>query len=305
MSDAEAIVQATHGSRDHPLRLGDLELPCWVLEDGRRVLHQRGLVAALGMERGGSGGLRGDRLAKFTAGKALAPYVSQELLAVTGNPIKFRTDKGLLAYGYEATVLADICDVVLQARSDGRLQKQQEHIARRCEILVRSFARVGIIALVDEATGYQDVRARQALEQILEKFISKELLKWAKTFPDEFYEEMFRLRGWQYREVSAKRPVLAGLLTNDIVYERLAPGVLQELKRITPKDEKGRRKYRYHQRLTEDIGHPRLREHLAAVIALMRASPNWNTFSRLLQRAFPKYNTNLELPFDEEELAGA
>lgn len=304
MSSAEAIVQAAHGSLDHPLRLGDLEIPCWVLEDGRRVLHQRGLVAALGMGRGGSREGGGDRLAKFTAGKALAPYVSQELLAVTGNPIKFRTDKGLLAYGYEATVLADICDVVLQARSDGRLQKQQEHIARRCEILVRSFARVGIIALVDEATGYQDVRARRALEQILEKFISKELLKWAKMFPDEFYEEMFRLRGWQYKEVSAKRPVMAGLLTNDIVYERLAPGVLQELKRITPKDEKGRRKYRYHQRLTEDIGHPRLREHLAAVIALMRASPNWNTFSRLLQRAFPKYNTNLELPFDEEELAG-
>jgi P63C domain len=297
----EGVAQALYGSQDNPLRIGDLTIPCYVLEGERRVLVQRGIVSALGMARGSSANTGGDRLAKFTAGKALSPYVSADLLAVTANPIKFRTPNGNVAYGYEATILADICEAVLQARADGKLQKQQEHIAKQCEILVRGFARVGIIALVDEATGYQEVRARRALEKILERFISDELLKWAKMFPDEFYEQMARLRGLHYSEIATKRPPYIGRLTNDIVYERLAPGVLEELKRKTPRDDKGRRKHKHFQYLTEDIGNPRLREHLWAVIGLMRASSNWRNFYSLLNRAFPKYTDHPQLFIDYEE----
>ena len=297
MTDTERIIQATHGSPDHPLRMGDIEIPCYVLEDGQRVLYQRALVSALGMARGGSSEGRGDRLAKFAAQKTLQAFVPQHLLEVTSDPIKFRTPSGHIAYGYEATVLADLCEAVLSARSAGKLQKQQEHIAERCEILVRGFARVGIIALVDEATGYQTYRERRALERILEKFISKELARWAKTFPDDFYEELFRLRDWP-SPTSVKRPGVVGHWTNDIVYERLAPGVLEELKKITPRDEKGRTKHRFFQRLTNDVGLPELHEHLIAVIALMKASPNWATFYRLLQRAKPKLNEQMPLPID-------
>src|SRR5947209_1876426 len=139
------LPKATHGSPDHPLRIGDEEIPCYVLADGRRVLHQRGLVAALGMSRGSSGGTGGDRLAKFVAGDRLKPYLKANLIEVTQNPIKFTTPAGSLAYGYEATVLADICDAVLAARAAGNLQAQQMHIADQCEILIRGFARVGII----------------------------------------------------------------------------------------------------------------------------------------------------------------
>jgi hypothetical protein len=161
---------------------------------------------------------------------------------------------------------------------------------------MRGFSRVGIIALIDEATGYQYVRARYALEEILEQFISKELRKWVKTFPDEFYQLMFRLKGWQYLPVPKAKPAVVGKYTNDIVYARLAPGVLQELKRLTPRDDRGRHMHRFHQRLTEDIGHPRLREHLASVIALMRAATDWRNFYYMLQKAFPKYQENLYLP---------
>lgn len=297
----EGVAQALYGSQDNPLRIGDLTIPCYVLEGERRVLVQRGIVSALGMARGSSANTGGDRLAKFTAGKALSPYVSADLLAVTANPIKFRTPNGNVAHGYEATILADICEAVLQARADGKLQKQQEHIAKQCEILVRGFARVGIIALVDEATGYQEVRARRALEKILERFISDELLKWAKMFPDEFYEQMARLRGLHYSEIATKRPPYIGRLTNDIVYERLAPGVLEELKRKNPRDDKGRRKHKHFQYLTEDIGNPRLREHLWAVIGLMRASSNWRNFYSLLNRAFPKYTDHPQLFIEYEE----
>ncbi len=183
----------------------------------------------------------------------------------------------------------------------GVLTINQLPIAEKCNILLRGFATVGIIALVDEATGYQEVRARQALEKILERYISGELGKWAKTFPDEFYKEMFRLRGWQYSPFTVKRPQYIGHLTNDIVYARLAPGVLEELRKLEPKDDKGRRKHKLFQWLTDDIGNARLKEHLIATIALMRGSSNWKEFSRILQRSYPKLNTNLELPLDDTE----
>ena len=178
------------------------------------------------------------------------------------------------------------------------LQKQQLHIADKCEILVRGFARVGIIALVDEATGYQEVRDRRALQKILEKYIAQELKPWIKTFPDEYYKELFRLRGWQYNPMSVKRPPLVGRITNDIIYQRLAPGVLDELKKITPKDSKGRRSHRFHQRLTENFGYKKLTETISNVTTLMKASSTYRNFNRLINRAMTKYGHTMEIPFD-------
>ena len=206
----EILPEAICGRPDRPVKIGDLEIPCYVLSDGTRVLHQRGMVSALGMARGGSSKGGGDRLAHFVNGKIVSRYVSKETKEVTNEPLRFVAPNGSVAYGYDALILADICEAVLKAREEGKLQKQQAHIAERCEILIRGFARVGIIALVDEATGYQEIRSRNALEEILDKFISKELRKWAKTFPDEFYMEMFRLRGWQYIPFSVKRPGVVG-----------------------------------------------------------------------------------------------
>lgn len=119
------LPRAIFGSPEHPLKIGNLEIPCYVLEDNRRVLTQRGMVFALDMARGSSGGTGGDRLAKFVEGDRLKSFVSKELQEVTSNPIKFLMPSGNTAYGYEATVLADICDVVLLARKAGLLQKQR------------------------------------------------------------------------------------------------------------------------------------------------------------------------------------
>jgi hypothetical protein len=146
------------------------------------------------------------------------------------------------------------------------------------------------IALIDEATGYQDERARDALAKILEAFIAKELRAWVRTFPADFYKEMFRLRNIPYRE-DVKRPQYVGVLTNDLVYSRLAPGVLDELRRQTPRDEKGSLKQHLHRRPTEDVGHPKLQQHLSAVTALMKASDTWAQFKPMVDRALPKYKS--------------
>lgn len=284
---AKKLPKATH---DGALKIGDVKIPCFVLEDGTRVISGRSLTKSIGMKG------RGQGAARITAHKALKPHISDELALAIDKPIRFVGIGGINNTGYEATALQELCDSILTARDNGDIKTiQEKRYARHAETLIRSFAKVGIVALVDEATGYQFDRARDALEKILDKFISKELRKWAKTFPDEFYQEMFRLRGWQYVPMSVARPGVVGKYTNDLVYERLAPGVLAELKKLTPKDSKGRHKQRLFQRLTEDVGHPRLREHLTAVIALMKASTKWDQFYRLLQRALPKYGEQMRL----------
>lgn len=298
------VLKATHGSEDHPVTIGDMAIPCYVLEDGRRVLQQTGLIGALNMSHGGSYSMGGDRLAKFANQGRLSPYVSKDLIERTAYPIKFRTPKGSLAYGYEATVLADLCEAVLAARAAGVLQKQQEHIAKQAEILVRGFARIGIIALVDEATGYQSDRARDALAKILETFIAKELQAYVQTFPVDYYRELFRLRGLPFPTDTVKRPQYFGILTNDIVYKRIAPGVLDELKRVTPRDEEtGRHKQHLFRRLTSNAGYPKLREHLGSVVTIMKLSNDYSDFKEKLDRLHPKYGETIKLPFDYDDKA--
>ena len=292
------LLKVIAGTPDRPLVIGDIEIPCYVLEDETRVLSQSGMFQSLGLARRGLVTTKsGAQIPRFAASKAIHPFISKELTAGLSNPIVFTGPTGS-TYGFSAMILADICDAVLLARQAQSLDHQQKRLAERCEILLRGFAHVGIIALVDEATGYQDIRAKLALAKILEEFIAKELQPWTKTFPYEFYTEIARLKDWP-PFYSIKRPSVIGHYTNGIVYDRIGPGLLEELRRVNPTSPTGRRKYRHHQWFTPEVGHPKLKEHLAAVTALMRASPNWNTFQRNLQRAFPVINSQLNL-LDEE-----
>jgi hypothetical protein len=250
----------------------------------------------------GLGQGHGALLRAFLDDPALKSFISDDLAMVMGSPVRFvRPGRGgKLAVGYNATILPELCDAILAAREAKKLTTQRQlRTARQCEILTRAFAKVGIIALIDEVTGYQKIRARHALEEILDEFIAKGLRKWAKTFPDEFYEEMFRLRGWQEAPFKGQRPAFIGKLTNDIVYARLAPLVLTELRKRNPVLPTGRRQHKHFQWLTEHVGNPRLREHLSAVIALMKVAKNWNHFYAMVQRALPLQGENLTFLFDE------
>lgn len=273
------------------LHLGNIEIRCAVLENGQRVLTQSDVMIALGRARQAKGRQYYDadvNLPAFLTAKNLKPFIPKEL-EVTSSQIEFKPLKGNIAFGYPAELLPKVCDVFWDAEKAKALTAGQRHIAERAKLLTRGLAHVGIIALVDEATGYQYFRARTALEEILEKFIATEFRKWAKTFPDDFYREMFRLRGWEFKEDTVKRTQLIGKFTLDLVYDRLAPGVRQRLEAVNPKNEKGHRKHKLFQRLTEDIGDPSLRAHLASVITLMRVNDDWPGFMKMLNRALPRY----------------
>lgn len=298
--DRAHIPKADFGSPDRPLRIGDLEIPCYVLDDGRSVVTQAGMLAALKMSPGTATKGGGDRIANFAGTKSISPFVSSALSEMIMNPIRFKAKgQSAVAYGYEATILPDLCEAVLSARDAGKLNYQQEHIAKQCDILVRAFAKVGIIALVHEVTGYQEIRDREALQEILKRYISEELMAWVRTFPMEFYKQVFRLKGWNWNE--GRMSPIMGNIVNDLVYARLAPGVLEELKKRNPVTDKGYREHRHFQHLTSDIGHPALTRHLYELIGMARpfAFGEWDRYYDLVNRIFPKMNANLLLPFEE------
>ena len=155
-------------------------------------------------------------------------------------------------------------------------------------MLTRGLARVGIIALVYEATGYQDQRTKTALRDIFDAFLRKELAAWVQRFPEEFYREIFRLRGWDWKGMKVNRPQVVAYYTVDIVYSRLLPHIMEELESRMPRTESGRRKGKLHQLFSDDVGHPALAQHLYAVITLMRVSDNWDDFMYLLNKAHPR-----------------
>lgn len=282
------------------LEIGDVSIPCAVLDDvhNTRVLTQEGFLRSIGRAgkaKGGEGSTV-DGMPPFLRAKNLIPFITSDLIRST-EPIIFETMRGTRAFGYRATLLPSVCWVYHDARLADKLLQSQEHIAEACTQLLRGLTDKAINDLVDEATGFRDLQRRRVLEEVLREYVSPEALPWALTFDDELYMNIFRLNGWEYTASSIKkRPGVVGKWTNDF-YERLAPGVLTEIQRTVPRDDKGRPKVRYHQMLTEQIGHPKLREFLEGIKALMRISDNWTNFQEHLSRAYPHYDEKLQLTF--------
>ena len=134
------------------ITLGETIIPCYVLEDGTRVLSGNAMQNALNLQED-TDNKSGTRLARYLSQKTLQPFIYKDKAHGHYEPIEcFRGDQKI--NGYEATVLADICDAFLEARKEITLSSRQKIIADQCEILIRGFARVGIIALIDEATVY-------------------------------------------------------------------------------------------------------------------------------------------------------
>lgn len=290
------------GAPERPLRIGKLEIPCYVIEGEVRVLSQRGMQTGIGMSTsGGSAGAH--RLAQFIESLAEKGIDCKDLALRIRNPLPFRAPGvGKAVYGYEATILADICDAVLAARKEGVLLASQKHIADQCEILVRTFARVGIIALVDEATGYQEIRDRHALATILKLYLQSEARKWERMFQIDYYRELFRLQGWTFHPEKNARTQYLGKITNNIIYDRLQPGILKKLNELNPRIEtstgKLRRKHTFTQFFTGDVGIPELKEHLSNVTVLMKVAKDWDNFIDMLDKVKPRVGETLKLDLD-------
>lgn len=291
------------------LKIGDIQIPCAVLDGGLRVVSERSIATALGKKGGGAYWKKkkqseGAILPEYISAKNLEPYISEETKEKLLNSIPYISKTGGMANGIPAVILQEICEIWLRARDNGALTEQQIETALKAEILIRGFASVGIIALVDEATGYQEIRPQDALQKYLEMIIRKELAAWAKKFPDEFYENIYKLKSWPWPGMRKNRFSVVAHYTRDLVYERIAPGLLQELEKKSPKNESGNRPIRFHRWLTDDIGDPMLAQHLHSIVMFQRLAIangyGWNRFVKMVDKVLPKKGTNFEFDFMNE-----
>jgi hypothetical protein len=296
------------------LNLAGMQLPCAVVQGPNgivRVLSEHGITnAILGSRSGASKRLKkaaqegGAPVPLFIAPSQLKSFIDKDLIDGPLTPIDYY-DGERIVRGYDAEVLVEICSVWLRAREAGALQKQQLPKAQKAEILTRALAKTAIVALVDEATGYEKVRPQNALQEYLALIVRKELAAWVKKFPDEFYENIYKLKGWVWPGMSKNRYSVVGHYTNNLVFDRLAPGLLRELQIKTPKNASGQRLNRMHQWLTEDVGDPMLSQHLHSIVMLQRLAiangHGWNRFLHSVDQVLPRRGDTLPLPFEEPE----
>lgn len=280
----------------------DIEIPAYNLDSGERVLSRIGFLKAIGRKGKAKGGRRYDEEFKtpvFLSAKNIKPFITNELLE-NSTPIPFIDMSGNESIGYKAELLPSVCYVFIDAFEKGVLLKTQVHIYEKAKLLVRGFAKIGIIALVDEATGYQYDRERYELQLIFKTFISDEILEWQQAFHLSFYKEIFRLWNIPFTAQNIRRkPQFIGHLTNKFVYENLPKGIfiLEKLKQKTPKTITGNYKYRLHQSLTPEVGRESLKKVIYSIEALASVSNNKRQFIRLIEE---KYGQK-EIPFQEFE----
>ncbi len=292
----KGLPRATYGSEDRPLRIGNIEITCYVLEDETRVITHRAMQRSLGMAQ--SGGAQ--RMVNLVARIESKGIDCGDLRSRIESPIGFQIQGGSRAFGYEATILEDLCNAILEAKENGHLQTQQAKFAEFAKILVRGFSRVGIIALVDEATGYQYSRLKDDLQRILEKYVSKEMARWSRVFDSDYYMHIHRLKGWAYNPDSTKRSHALANITVDLTYDRIHPELLKELKHT--RSERGSANQKLHQWLTTEPngGHPRLKQHAEGVTALLSVAKSWAQFESWMDKRYPKFNETPRALFTNE-----
>lgn len=290
--------------------LNGFKITSAVLDDGKRIFSERSLAIAFGIK--GSGAYWQKKreakstsafLPEYLSAKYLQPFISNELREKFDSAILYISKSGQTSTGIDATILADICDVYITAKNSGIDNKRFMAVAENAYTMLKAFAKVGIIALVDEATGYQDVRMKDELNKIfLQELLLENAKKYEVTFPLELYKQWFRLNNWDWKVESAqKRPGVIGTWTNQYVYGRIAAGLLEQLERRNPKNEKGYREFKHFQFLTDEVGEPKLREFFGGLVALAKASSSWRKYIEMVNLVYPQQGDQLRLDLPDRE----
>jgi hypothetical protein len=295
------------------LHLGKIEIACYVTIDGQRLISGRGMQEALRLVDEDvplSGQKPGSRMTRLLNNKKLNPLIFKDKSPDHFLPIKARW-QGRIINGHNAEMLSDICEGMLEARKTLKenLTARQAIIADQCEILMRAFAKVGITALVDEATGYQKLRPADGLRTIFDQILRKDLAAWFKRFPDEYYENIYNLRGWEWPGMSKNRYRVVAHYTNDLIYERMVPGLKEEFDKRNPKNSKGRRLHKNHQWL-DDPGDKLFAQQMFTVLSIQRAclkkaKNKWGQFMQMMNDILPKKGqaAQLDLPISEDDVS--
>jgi hypothetical protein len=286
------------------LILGGVEVDCYVTDDGDRLIAGRGMQEVLRLvdEFPESGQKPGSRMTRLLNNKNLKPLIYKgkspdHFLA------KKRRFQGRLIAGFNAEMLVDVCEGMLEARTQGALKTaRQAVVAAQCEMILRGLAKTGIVALIDEATGYQNLRPADGLRNYFDMILRRDLVAWFKRFPDEYYENIYKLKGWPWSGMAKNRYSVVAHYTNDLMYERMLPGLKNEFDLRNPKNAKGNRRQKNHSLLNDDAGDKLFSQQMFTVLALQRACLNkdgnkWAHFISLMDDILPRRESTMPLPF--------
>ncbi|MBU8547320.1 MULTISPECIES: P63C domain-containing protein [Roseomonadaceae] len=304
---ARRAAMAKHGMHkaiaEGAIIIGDIKIPCAVLDDGSntRVLTQEGFLGAIGRAgkaKGGEGATV-DGMPAFLRAGNLKPFISNDLIAST-SPIEFVPLRGPgyqgRAFGYRASLLPAVCWVYQDALVAQKLLPSQTHIGKACRDFLKALTNYAIDDLVDRATGFEDIRKRKAIDEIIQRYVQKDAQKWVRMFDLDFYRHIFRLNGWPFNPETTARPGVIGHWTNDI-YDRLAPGVTAELHSKVKRNARGKPTEKIGWYLTPEEGKPSLKALLEGVKLLMRQSKTWDEFKEKLDEYYPSFkDKQLSLP---------
>jgi hypothetical protein len=248
-----------------------LDVECYVLNDETKtaVISQRGMGQALGFSRQGGG-----RLPRFLEGKSIAPYLGLELKEKLRQPLIFQDPYAVSGvtldrvYGFDVTLLIDVCKAIVAAEADGKLLANQKGIAKQAHIILNASAKAGIRGLVYALAGYDATK-----EEIIASFkfyVREEAREYEKEFPDQLYEEWYRL--YRIPKPERNKPWKFKHLTVNQVYRPLARsnGKIFKLTQEQRSSSEARYK-RLHQFLSE-IGVKALRTHLGQLLGIARIS---------------------------------
>ncbi|AIG65094.1 hypothetical protein WS105_0154 [Weissella ceti] len=283
------------------IEIGDIELYSLVTKSGKRLISASDVFKAVGKSRRGD--VRVEGYPAFIGARNIVPYIDDELRTKM-IPVAYKAKNGRIAEAYDATIIPGVADLYIEAKNRGALTKPQEQVYERALIIVRALAKLGITALIDEATGFQNDRESQALQTLLQGYISDDLMKWQARFPKEYYEQIYRLYGIsdQFDPANVKRPQWIGEFTNKYVYGVFPEVVMEEIKKKNPTKESARgvmyRGHKHFQHLTEKVGLPQLDTHLSQLIIVMRMSADKEEFKVNFQRMFAKELERKEIQDD-------
>jgi hypothetical protein len=261
---------------------GELEiytsrLAVYVLDDGRRVISRGAATAFITDGKGGG------NLEQYLEVEALKPYLPadwrNQFIEFDHPQVVNRVVKGITAETF-----IEICQAFVAAWERGELTTdRQKELAFKAAIFMSACAKVGLIALIDEATGYQYERPIDALQFKLKLFLAEEMRKWERTFPNELWEQFGRLTKW--RGALNNRPKYWGKLVMELIYEYLDPDVAEWLRANAPKPKHGQN---YHQWLSEQYGLKKLVEHIWKVIGVASTCSDMAELRSKMQELYGK-----------------
>lgn len=262
-----------------------IDVECYVLNDEAHtaVISQRGMGQALGFSANS-----GSRFPRFINGKVIASHLGPELLQKLQNPLIFQGPQAGLGsppmekiYGFDVTLLIDVCKAIVAAEAGGKLSRNQNR-AKQAHVILNASAKAGIKGLVYALAGYDATR-----EEVIAAFkfyVREEAREYEKEFPDQLYEEWYRL--YQLPKPEKNRPWKFKHLTVEQVYRPLAKsnGKILELTQEQRRNSSSPWS-RLHQFLSE-IGVKALRTQLGQLLGIARISQNREEYEGFFQRLF-------------------